>query len=291
MAAVTAPSFDYVYEVQEADLCNRALARIGADRIRDTAEDTKQARACRAIYATTRDELLRLHPWNFATRSDLVPEDTGYVYETDGHGIVFIVDDERAMTSGAAASGTVVSGIAAAVDLGDELVGRRVSGTGIRAGSTVTAVDATARTITLDRAVSAAASGISVAIPVLRVLQVNADPDAVFVSVGGGSSKRILTDASTDSDDDRSYLEVKYIRQELDPSRFDALFIDALVLRLASKIALTMTQNYAVVSAIESEFSAVMQMARNSMSEERQVDEPGEWWTDRAVGSGPDTRR
>lgn len=293
MPPTTNMTFDYLYQIPEADLCNRALARIGADRIRDTEEDTKQARACRAIYANTRDELLRMNPWNFATRNDLIPEDASYPYEKNGKGTAYIADDRFALTGGTTAGiGTVIGGIGAAVNIDGRLIGRRVTGTAVRVDSTITAVDEVARTVTIDRATTGAASAIYCYIPILKVLEVDADLDAVFVSAGGGDEKRIIADVATNHDDTLGdLLEIKYIRQEMNPDRFDALFTDAFVLRLASKIALTMSQDKGLVQKIEAEFAAIMQGAKLTASEERQVDEPDGWWTDRDVGGGPSTRR
>lgn len=67
----------------ETDICNLALARIGAARIAGeyTVSPGDQtyasARACQDCYAVTRDRLLRSHPWNFAiTRVVLATPDT-----------------------------------------------------------------------------------------------------------------------------------------------------------------------------------------------------------------------
>ena len=59
----------------ETDICNLALARIGANLIEDGLlddEDSTQAIYCRMFYAPTRDALLRSHWWRFAkSRSTL----------------------------------------------------------------------------------------------------------------------------------------------------------------------------------------------------------------------------
>lgn len=51
----------------ETSICNRALRKIGANRITSlTDPNSKSARACNELYADSRDALLRAHPWNFA---------------------------------------------------------------------------------------------------------------------------------------------------------------------------------------------------------------------------------
>lgn len=52
----------------ETDICNLALGHLGEAPIESMDEDNLAARACALHYATTRDEVLRSHRWNFATR-------------------------------------------------------------------------------------------------------------------------------------------------------------------------------------------------------------------------------
>lgn len=48
------------------EICNLALGHLGERRINSLDEDEVSARACALHYASTRDELLRSHRWNFA---------------------------------------------------------------------------------------------------------------------------------------------------------------------------------------------------------------------------------
>jgi hypothetical protein len=53
-------------------ICNLALTKLGATRITDLLDETKQARALNAIYDATRDAELAAHPWTFAiTRAEI----------------------------------------------------------------------------------------------------------------------------------------------------------------------------------------------------------------------------
>jgi len=292
MAATTIPAFDYLYEIKEADICNRALARIGSDRIRDTIETTKQCNACRAVYEFTRDELVRMFEWNFATRHAATREDEDYDYAVDDGRYAFIADDRFALTgvTGDTTTTLTLPG-GTTIVLGDEYIGRRVSGTNIRENSTITAVDDTTHTLTIDRATTGAISNVYCYIPILKILSINYSYESMWETVGGGAMKRILTEEVSSVDDSgNNLLEIEYLHQILDPDEFDPTFTDALVLRIASKIAMIMTKDRMIVQKIESEFSAVMQNARNVASQERQVDEHGDWWTDRRVGGGPTTR-
>lgn len=52
----------------ETDVVNVALRRIGATRIISLTDGSKSANAADDIYTEIRDDLLRSHPWNFATK-------------------------------------------------------------------------------------------------------------------------------------------------------------------------------------------------------------------------------
>lgn len=59
--------------LNETEICNRALAKIGERPIADLSDDTTAARACRAIYAVARDAELSAHAWMFATARASLP--------------------------------------------------------------------------------------------------------------------------------------------------------------------------------------------------------------------------
>jgi hypothetical protein len=53
----------------EAGICNRALLRIGVSATIDSLEEpTNEARACKVLYADTRDAVLEAYPWPWATK-------------------------------------------------------------------------------------------------------------------------------------------------------------------------------------------------------------------------------
>lgn len=47
-------------------ICNRALQRVGAQRITDMTDNSASARECNVAYEPLRDALLRRHAWSFA---------------------------------------------------------------------------------------------------------------------------------------------------------------------------------------------------------------------------------
>jgi hypothetical protein len=162
--------------------------------------------------------------------------------------------------------------------------------------SRIVSVDATAETITLDRATTGDATSFTVHIPVLKLLEIAHNDNNIFEVIGGGSSRRILCNMYSPEGGITSSpyeLEIKYVEQVIDPDKFDTMFSDALALRIASKICVQMTSNATLVQLLQQEFAAIMQLAQNTSSQERQVDQSEPFWTDRqgsAVGT-IETRR
>lgn len=50
----------------DVEICNRALQKLGAQRIAGLEDNSKNARECNAAYTALRDAELRAHPWNFS---------------------------------------------------------------------------------------------------------------------------------------------------------------------------------------------------------------------------------
>jgi hypothetical protein len=64
------------------EICNRALILLGANTITALSDDTKNAKICTIIYPQIRQDLIRMHPWNFAMkRSTLAPTGTAPDFE------------------------------------------------------------------------------------------------------------------------------------------------------------------------------------------------------------------
>jgi hypothetical protein len=67
------------------DICNRALQKLGAERIISLTQNSKEGRACNLAYEPVRDAELRAHTWNFAIKrrelaADATPPVYGYNY-------------------------------------------------------------------------------------------------------------------------------------------------------------------------------------------------------------------
>ena len=60
----------------EVSICNNALIKLGEDTITALTENSKAGRLCNALYADTRDTVLREHVWNFAMKRVQLAENT-----------------------------------------------------------------------------------------------------------------------------------------------------------------------------------------------------------------------
>lgn len=57
--------------VSEVSICNEALIQLDRNTITSlTADTSPEAIACNRVYAQVRDQMLRSHPWNFATKRE-----------------------------------------------------------------------------------------------------------------------------------------------------------------------------------------------------------------------------
>lgn len=70
----------------KTDIANRALTKLGDDRITDLLDDTERARTMNSLYDACRDAELRAHVWNFAIRRASLPRlavapEFGYAYQ------------------------------------------------------------------------------------------------------------------------------------------------------------------------------------------------------------------
>lgn len=66
----------------QTDICNSALQRVGAARIMDISDNSREARACAIAYDSNRRSELSKYRWKFAiTRAVLAPDATAPVFE------------------------------------------------------------------------------------------------------------------------------------------------------------------------------------------------------------------
>jgi len=86
----------------EVTICNRAMIKLGEATILTLDDNTKVARTCKQLYATTRDLVLRSHAWNFAKKrvelavNSAAPEyDFDYSYRLPSDFIRLLIPDRN----------------------------------------------------------------------------------------------------------------------------------------------------------------------------------------------------
>jgi hypothetical protein len=67
-------------------ICSNALLMLGAQSINDLSEDNDRAKLANNLYSATRDEILRIHPWNSCIKRavlapDAIAPDFDYSYQ------------------------------------------------------------------------------------------------------------------------------------------------------------------------------------------------------------------
>ena len=222
----------------KTDICNLSLSRIGAKAVTSaqiTADTDVSAKHCNRNYEQTRDALLRSFKWRFAsTRLDLVAGwATATVYTTDQ----YVSNDSVwykclvAHTSGA---------------LDDE------PGTGAVEATywtTLTAVDYTPETGEYDYIWALPSAYLKMrSLYEGRFSDENIEPYALEGSY-------ILTNEDE--------VEIRYVKQVTDVEEFDPLFVEVLVLSLALKLVMPLSQDRQLYKEIKEElYQEVMPRVR-----------------------------
>jgi hypothetical protein len=191
----------------------------------------------------------------------------------------------------AAATGTASITLTGELD-GSSLVGWGVSGTGIPSGtfivSSTGAGAVMSQAATASGAVTVTASlgvgrwAYAYALPsspvILKILEIDGNQGNDFEILGASTERRILCDMESDT----GLLDVKVVEQVIDPSRWDPLFMDAFVLRLASKLCVPLGKA-SLLQIIQQEFMGIYNLAKKSTIQETNTDNGVEPWTTRAA--------
>jgi len=282
MAAVTQGTFDAVHGVKEAAICNSALVRIGADRIRDTdpaVDASKQASVCREMYSQCRDELLRKHSFRFAAKTAMVPIDEDFDDPLSGYSYAYKLEDWRSFT-GVNDTSANITGITGQIP-DASWVGRIITGTYIPEGATVISVGTDS--LVMDRASTDEGTTFEIHIDMARLDMVGANVDALYEDLKAGDERRLLTSEPYVLDDnDDPFIEIKYVERVKDPDKFDDLFREALVTLLAFKIAIYLVQKPELTSMLEREAEKAFHFAKSASLQEKELEARDTEWTDRS---------
>jgi hypothetical protein len=196
----------------------------------------------------------------------------------------------------ASATITLTGELAGSSPGGSSVVGWTVEGTGIPdgafiesstgAGAILSAAATATGTITLTAALDSGPWAYSYLLPttltVLKVLEIDGSPNFSFEIVGASTERRILCDRESEAD----LLYAKIVEQVVDPAKWDPLFMDAFVLRMASKLAIPLAKRPDLSQFFQGEFTAMYSLAKKSSSEEKNQDNGDPFWTERRAKTG-----
>lgn len=235
------------------EICNNALALIGARRITALTDPSKEARTCNDAYDGCRKAVLRLHPWNFATVRVRITGKSISAVVDNGSGLIKITTSSaHGLTTG---DYVTVEGVVGTVEANQTAYVTVVNSTNF------TLDDSTFTNTYVSGGVVALAAAyeykfkFSIPTGSLRVWTVSDDSDNVLTKkeyrIEGAY---ILTNYSV--------IRVKYIDNVETTTRFDALFDELLAAYIADSIAYKITASETVREAAKRDLRGKMQAAR-----------------------------
>jgi len=236
--------------MDEVTICNLALARLGDSRIAALSDSKPEAEYCTLFYEATRDEVLRGHPWNFATTRAALSLAwvalSGVALANNGAGLVRVTHTAHGLATGDRIHVKDVVGVEAngtwnitrigadTYDLiGSTFAGTHTSGTGSFLKAPLFGWD------------------YLYALPsdFLRLVQLNAyeaeEPTTRWEVEGG----KLLTNEEEGN--------IKYVYKVTDENLFDPLFVDAISLKLAAKLAKPLTGSSQLAEGFLTEYARI----------------------------------
>ena len=255
----------------DVDIVNDALGELGEEPIVTMTDTTKRAKLANRIYARTRDYVLRVYNWNFATvRVELKPWDkpatnltlsalTGTGITVTASGATFAATDVNRLIEELDAAGAMVgqakitaftSTTVVTADVKDDFTATPVNSPNWRFRYLEPKFD-------FDQQYKVP----STALKIQRV-GTNADPLKFRVEQNTDLAAEVILADSGDT------AEVLYTKQETDPAKFDLMFVYALELQLAARMAYALTGRPSVRKQMEESFVRALLPSQHADSQE-----------------------
>jgi len=268
--------------VTETDICNRALQRIGAQRIADMDTDTTDpGTACASAYDHIRDEVLRSHPWNCAIeRANVVGKQTISGITNANPGIVQFNWAPHAWVAGDLIT------IAGATGMSDSINTTHTVGVANPGTFTLSGLDTTsygtydAYSATCSYAASSWPDDDAIRYKLpddcLRVLGLR-DSDGInwsrevwtvegnFLVTRAGA----VTQNATVTSLYKTSIQFSYIKQLTDPDFYDPLLVSAVASRLAVELCEVLTQSNTKRELAQREYQQLLMDARRADGQEQ----------------------
>ena len=224
-------------------ICNSALVALGASEITFLTDDNERARLCNRLWPTVRDMVLRAHVWNCALKR-----------------VQFAAQSVGITRSGSTATVTLAShGFAT----GDLVTIAGADQTEYNGTFTITVVTTNTFTYAVTGTPATPATGTITAsllalwgytyafiLPSDFVRLVEVEDETDYKIEGG----RLLSDSSA--------LNVKYVRQETDPSKYDKLLVGAMIAAMTMELAYPIARSQSAQAAATQLYAEKLRMAR-----------------------------
>ncbi len=252
------------------EIANLALGRIGHEKISDITDDNKAARQCNLAYTNERDVLLTAFPWNFAKKNVFLENKT---YATAGT-LAFADADPDTITDSSSSfitTGGILAGMRITIDDSDSN------------DSTFTIASVAEALITListDALTAETTSGITITLRRSQGYDYIFDKPSNYLTtfpihskssnLNLGQNYLVEGDYIYANDDE---IQLEYIAQITDVTKFPSHFINALFLKIAAQVCIPVTKNRALQQDILREYDEVMKRAGYYDSKEGQADE------------------
>lgn len=263
----------------DVSICNRAIQKVGGQPITSLSGASETARACNRVYSEIRDEELRSNNWNFSIKRTILSCEktiTGVstaslaVFTTSAaHGFsvgdYVYIKDLVWTTGNPVPDGIYViktTPLTTTFTLTDDGVDVSTTGYTYSSGGTVNASAAYSYTAAFDLPSDC-----------LRVISIN---NYYGVMENIGSYGMIESDFNIENNKiytiDSSDIEVKYVSQVTDVSKFDSLFREALECKIAIEICEVVTEDKPKKDRLWNDYTMAIRRARQCDS----IESPGE---------------
>lgn len=247
----------------DLDICNSALAKLGVDPIDSLSETSKAAVTCNELLVTIRQDLLRKHKWNFATRRDVLTPET----DTFVDGDVTVGTDKITETAHGRRTGDKV-----------KLSTTGVVPTGLTADETYYLIVTSSNDYQI--ALTLADSRAGTAIDITAAAGGGTHTLTFLPAWGDGSKFKLPSDSlklvqvGENSEIDRKVEEgyiisnateipIKYVYDVTDVTLYDANFVEHFVWTLAEQLAFPLFQSASLAVAISNKAKVAMDAARS----------------------------
>lgn len=205
------------------ELCNLALAHLGEAPITALNDGTARANACDRVYELVRDELLRSHRWNFAVARSALSENWLTMESiADSSGDVQITDTAHGLTAANRVALKDTEGIDGIWDIESVTTNAFILTDAVWTDSLTAGSYRLCPDFGWDYQYDIPAA-------CLRVLEVNDSEDGDTLNPWVIEGRKLLTNDAT--------CNLVYLKQETDVTKYDALFVQALALKLAISIS------------------------------------------------------